>query len=177
MGGAGLEVKFDTEYEKIMEALQRASSPALLRIARSGGEALKNLSRKAFVERADPATGAKWESLKYAKKKNAGRILYLGGALFQSISLNAFSDGSAIIGSNLVYARIHQEGGKTKAHEIRPRNAKALRFKGIYRKLVRHPGSDIPARPYLGVPKNFEREFFDDPAIKKLLGIAGGGDQ
>ena len=183
MGGAGLEVKFDGEYEKIMEALQRASSPALQRIAQAGGLALKNLSRKAFSEEADPATGAKWASLKAPRGEGAkspgstSPVLKDRGTLRRSISFNAFPDGSAIIGSNLVYARIHQEGGKTKAHEIRPRNAKALRFKGIYRALVRHPGSDIPARPYLGVPKNFEREFFDDPAIKKLLGIAGGGDQ
>jgi phage gpG-like protein len=80
-----------------------------------------------------------------------------------------------IIGSNLAYARIHQEGGKTKAHEIRARNAASLKFLGIYRKLVKHPCSDIPSRPYLGVPKDFERRFFDDPAIKEMLGMAGGG--
>jgi hypothetical protein len=38
--------------------------------------------------------------------------------------------------------------------------------------LVKHPGSDIPARPFPGVPKDFERRFFDDPAIKELLGMA-----
>jgi phage gpG-like protein len=177
MAGAGLEVSCDGEYEKIMEALHRASSPALQQIAISGGNALRDISREAFQKKADPAAGAKWDELKSpeSKRKNQNRILYLGGGLFRSISFNAFPDGSVIIGSNLVYARIHQQGGKTKAHEIRPRNAKALKFKGICRKLVRHPGSDIPPRPFLGVPKDFERQFFDDLKIKELLGMAGGG--
>jgi phage virion morphogenesis protein len=177
MAGAGIEVKIDGEYQKIIDALQKASSPALSQIAHAGGLALKNVSKEAFQKQADPATGEKWAALKNpeAKEKNAGRILYLGGQLFRSISMNAFPDGSAIVGSNMVYARIHQEGGRTKAHDIKPRNAKALRFNGICRRLVHHPGSEIPARPYLGVPKDFERRFFDDPAIKELLGMAGGG--
>lgn len=108
------------------------------------------------------------------------------------------------IGSNVVYAAIHEFGGKTKPHTITARRAKALAFtteggkftfynrasygklgrkviqaapagfgaggavsqtiaswrptaKGapivarmLYRRSVKHPGSNIPARPYLG---------------------------
>jgi phage gpG-like protein len=68
--------------------------------------------------------------------------------------MNTFPDGSAVAGSNMVYARIHQEGGRTKAHDIKPRNAKAPRFNGICRRLVHHPGPEIPARPCPGVPKD-----------------------
>lgn len=178
MAGAGIEVKFDSEYAKIITALSRASMPALQSIARAGGLALQKISREAFANQADPATGEKWQALKNPRGPGAkspgstSPVLSDRGTLKRSISFNAFPDGSVIIGSNLVYARIHQEGGKTSPHVIKPRNAKALSFLGIYRKLVRHPGSDIPARPYLGVPKDFEREFFDDPAIKELLGMA-----
>jgi phage virion morphogenesis protein len=177
MAGAGIEVKIDGEYQKIIDALQKASSAALQRIAHTGGKSLKNVSKEAFRKQADPATGESWTALKHLemKAKNAGCILYLGGQLFRSISMNAFPDGSEIVGSNMVYARIHQEGGTTKGHNIKVRNAKALKFLGIYRNLVHHPGSVIPARPYLGVPKDFERQFFDDPKIKELLGMAGGG--
>jgi phage gpG-like protein len=173
-------VEFDGEYEKIIEALHKASMPALQQIAHAGGLALKDVSKKAFAEGADPATGAKWASLKNPRgplAKSPGStspVLVDRGTLRRSINFEAFSDGSVIIGSNLVYAGIHQEGGKTKAHDIKPRNKKALKFLGIYRKLVHHPGSDIPARPFLGVPKDFERQFFDDPKIKELLGMAGG---
>jgi phage virion morphogenesis protein len=173
MAGAGLEVELDGEYQKIIEALQKASAPALQQIAHAGGLALKKVTAEAFNNEADPATGAKWKERK--DKSITRKLLARRGTLRKSITFNAFPDGSAIIGSNMVYTRIHQEGGKTTAHDIRPRNAKALRFNGIYRRLVHHPGSVIPARPYLGVPKDFERQFFDDPAIKALLGAAGGG--
>jgi hypothetical protein len=54
------------------------------------------------------------------------------------------------------YARIQELGGKTKAHTIHATRAGALSFfwaKAGHRvafKSVRHPGSRIPARPYMG---------------------------
>jgi phage gpG-like protein len=171
MAGASVEVRFDGEYQKIIEALQKAASPALQQIARAGGLALKGVTAEAFRNEADPATGEKWKERK--DKNNAKPLLVQRGTLRKTITSNAFPDGSVIIGSNLVYARIHQEGGRTKAHDIKARNAKSLKFLGVYRKHVHHPGSEIPARPYLGVPRDFERRFFDDPAIKELLGMAG----
>ena len=172
MAGAGIEVTLDDEYQKIIEALQRASAPNLQRIAQAAGLALRDVSKAAFANESDPATGTKWAPRK--DKSVTRKLLFQRGTLQRSISFNAFPDGSVIIGSNLKYSRIHQEGGKTGAHEIRPRHKKALAFNGIVRALVKHPGSDIPARPYLGVPKDFERRFFDDPEIKGLLGMAGG---
>ena len=172
MAGAGIEVSFDSEYQTIIDALARASAHALLQIAQAGGLALKDVSQKAFVNKADPASGAKWA----AKADGSEAALYKRGTLRRSIIFNAFPDGSVIFGSNLVYAGIHQEGGTTKAHEIKARNAKALHFNGIFRRSVQHPGSKIPARPFMGVPRDFERQFFDDPAIQSVLGIAAGGD-
>jgi phage gpG-like protein len=178
MAGAGIEVRLDEEYQKIAAALQKASAPNLQRIAHAGGKALAEIAKATFVKGADPATGAKWAPLKnprgpLAKKPGStSPVLYDRGTLQKTISFNAFPDGSVIIGSNLVYSKIHQEGGKTGAHVIKPRHKKALAFKGIVRRLIQHPGSDIPARPFLGVPKDFERQFFDDPAIKELLGMA-----
>lgn len=63
------------------------------------------------------------------------------------------------MGSNLVYARIINEGGRTKAHEIRPRNKQALAFggRGPFGK-VNHPGSNIPARRFLGLSAENLRE-------------------
>jgi phage gpG-like protein len=170
MAGAGIEVRLDEEYQKIAAALQKASAPNLQRIAHSGGKALAEIAKTAFVNEADPATGTKWAPRK--DKSVTRKLLVQRGTLRKTISFNAFPDGSVVIGSNLVYSKIHQEGGKTGAHIIKPRHKKALAFKGIVRRLIQHPGSDIPARPFLGVPKDFERQFFDDPAIKELLGMA-----
>jgi phage virion morphogenesis protein len=172
MAGSGIEVSFDGEYRNIIEALTKASDPALQQIAHAGGLALKKATAAAFENEADPATGAKWKARK--DQSITRKLLVKRGTLRRSITFNAFPDGSVIIGSNLVYARIHQEGGNTKAHDIKARNAHALTFLGIYRKHIQHPGSAIPARPYLGVPQDFERQFFDDPAIQALLGMARG---
>lgn len=52
-------------------------------------------------------------------------------------------------------ARIHEYGGKTRPHAINPINFPdgVLRFnlngKVVFAKYVFHPGSDIPARPYM----------------------------
>lgn len=67
------------------------------------------------------------------------------------------------IGTNVEYARIMEFGGRTKAHPITPRTKQALAFdwpnapasikpsksgKYVF-KSVNHPGSVIPAQPYL----------------------------
>lgn len=63
---------------------------------------------------------------------------------------------SATLGvSGVKYARIHELGGTTPAHTIEAKNVPMLKFfwkkKGIWMKIrkVNHPGSHIPARPYL----------------------------
>ncbi len=74
------------------------------------------------------------------------------GRLRQSIT-TSHTATTASVGSNLLYAGIHQFGGKTKPHVIRPRRAKALKTPyGIFKK-VNHPGSLIPARPFVPIDK------------------------
>jgi phage virion morphogenesis protein len=172
MAGLGIAVSFDDKYRTIIEALKKASDPALKQIAHVGGLALKKVTAEAFKNEADPATGTKWKARK--DKSITRKLLVQRGTLRRSITFNAFPDVSVIIGSNMVYARIHQEWGSAKAHEIKARNAQALTFLGIYRKQVHHPGSAIPAHSYWGVPNDFDRKFFDDPAIQGLLGMVRG---
>ena len=183
MSQAGIEVNLDdAEYRNIIDALHRASHCDLKRIAQAAGLALQAVTAEAFKKQEDPVRGDKWEALKAARGPLAARpgsktpILNDRGTLKKSITFHAFDDGSVIIGSTLQYSKIHQQGGVTKAHTIKPHNAgvKALRFNGRFFKSVKHPGSKIPARPFLGVPKDFQESFFSDPAIKKLLGIAIG---
>lgn len=53
----------------------------------------------------------------------------------------------------VAYSDIHEFGGRTGAHVIYPRRAKALRFKigrsVVFARRVSHPGSRIPPRPAL----------------------------
>lgn len=78
------------------------------------------------------------------------KILQRTGRLASSI-VQSFDSTSALVGTNVVYARIHQLGGQTRAHTIVPKDAKVLAFGGIFAKKVNHPGSKIPARPFLSM--------------------------
>lgn len=101
--------------------------------------------------------------------ENGGRPKWLGkttgeasklqdtGRLKSSI-IQLYDPTTAIVGTNLVYAAIHQFGGKTRPHVIRPRNKKALAFNGRVVSKVNHPGSDIPARPFLALTEEDSTE-------------------
>jgi phage virion morphogenesis protein len=159
MAGAGIEVKLDGQYEKILEALSKASMPDLQKIAAFAGAELKDISAKAFAGETDPVGGVKWAAIRPRGKGarrpgTASPILQDSGQLKHSLVYNAFGDGSVIFGSNMVYARIHQQGGAA------GRGHKSL----------------IPARPYMGVPQDFDRKILNDPAILNLLGMAGGAE-
>lgn len=117
----------------------------------------------AFDAQRDPVTGTPWVPLQkstVAARQLAGhdgKILQLSGSLASSLE-RRYGNGYAVVGTNKQYAAIHQFGGKTKAHTIRAKFAKALRIPGVgFRKSVQHPGSTIPARPFLGVgPQEIE---------------------
>lgn len=91
----------------------------------------------------------KWMGVKY----NPGHGMILNrtpGGLVSSIQ-GDHDASTATIGSNKPYAAIHQLGGRTRPHTIQPRTKKALAFGGRFAKRVNHPGSVIPARPFLPV--------------------------
>ena len=157
MAGVGIvKAEYDdAEMEAIIDALKKASSPDLLDLANFAGEKLRNISLKAgFEKEANPVTGEKWLPLKYPrndKKRSTRPILQALGTLRESMDWNGYPDGSVIFGSNMEYARIHQKGGEA----------------GRGRKVK------IPARPYMGVPDDFDRRILSDPAVLELLGLGG----
>ena len=112
----------------------------------------------ALAAKANELASALVDRIKY-DKLSGGALNVQSGALQASITakVSADADGvSASIGSDgdVKYAAIQEYGGKTSAHEILPQKSKALAFMvgGSLRfaKSVHHPGSLIPARPYLG---------------------------
>ena len=72
------------------------------------------------------------------------------------IGAEIFSDGS------VAYAAIQEYGGKTAAHEILPDKSRVLAFvmngKQMFARVIHHPGSQIPARPYLGAALDEQRD-------------------
>lgn len=72
------------------------------------------------------------------------------GRLRQSMQTFVAGDGSrGGVGTNVEYARIHEFGGTTPPHEIRPRRMAALFFGGRFASRAQHPGATVPARPYM----------------------------
>lgn len=91
---------------------------------------------------------------KEARRKQGtwpGQILVRSaGGLAASIQAD-WDDNHAVAGTNKAYAAIHQFGGTTRPHVIKPRYKRALAFGGVIVRQVNHPGSRIPARPFLAL--------------------------
>lgn len=103
--------------------------------------------------------------------KRDGMILQKSGRLVNSIVEYSDND-TAVVGTNVEYAAIHQFGGETRPHVIRPRNKQALAFNGRVVKKVNHPGSKIPARPFLSLTDEDEEKILNtvsDYLIQSIL--------
>jgi phage virion morphogenesis protein len=127
------------------------------------GEHMMQSIQKNFDDEGRPE---KWDKLHsdYEAARPAGKILTVSSDLRNSISPKA-SSKDVIIGTNKEYAAIHQFGDKTKAHTIKPRYKKFLKFTSggetIFSKGVSHPGSKVPARPFLLIQTEDEAEIVD----------------
>lgn len=81
----------------------------------------------------------------------SGRLILTDTSRLRN-SINFIALARGVEGStNVKYAAIHHLGGQTGPHTIIPRTKKALFWPGAAHpvKSVQHPGSKIPARPFL----------------------------
>ncbi|AIK14259.1 putative phage-related protein [Pectobacterium atrosepticum] len=102
------EIKYDiTDFERgLGELISRIEHRQPL--MREMAAAMHDAVEENFAQQGRPAW-AGW-SPRYAKKRQGGKILQKSGRL--AASINEYSDNdSATVGTNVVYARIHQEGG------------------------------------------------------------------
>lgn len=143
---------------RITFKLRRNSlSPELRRMARgirdtrslheALGLGLVSLAKRAFNQ---PALRPKaWPPL----KGGGAARLRKSGTLAKAQRVTSVSTRNVTVGNDRPYGAIHQLGGRTAARTIRPKNRRALRFqlggRTIFAKKVKHPGSDVPPRPYL----------------------------
>ncbi|MES2707135.1 MAG: phage virion morphogenesis protein [Verrucomicrobiota bacterium] len=130
---------FSPDLQKKVLAITGAGRTALLQKI---GLSLVSISKRSF------ATDRGLRPLPWHLKTNGmATDLQKSTALRQSVRV--VGAGGVTIGSDRLYAAIHQLGGKTPPHIIRPKNKKALKFGGTFAKKVNHPGSRIPSRPYM----------------------------
>jgi len=106
------------------------------------GEVLSSNARSRFRYGKGP-DGKKWKQ-SIRSKIDGNSTLYKTGTLRSSIGFS--SDSKTVkIGTNLIYAKIHQLGGV-----IKSKTARFLVFK-IGNKFIRKKQVEIPARPFLGI--------------------------
>lgn len=151
------EITFELDTSSLQNALKRLLSATqdTKAVMADIGLALVENAQARFRSNIDP-DGQAWKPSERARREG-GRTLLDHGHLRDSITYVATNDRLEV-GTNAVYAPIHQFGGKTPPHKVAAKRAKALRFNGRFAKSVNHPGSDIPARPYLGFSPDDERE-------------------
>lgn len=150
-----MELRIDIKDEGIDRALARLAAKgrnmkgALAVI----GERVLRQTDDRWARNIDP-DGRPWKSPLSAtwRKKKTSLTLQESGHLRGSIRYQV-TGNTLLVGTDVPYARIHHAGGKTAAHIIRPKQGKALFWPGAGHpvKAVRHPGSDMPARPFLGI--------------------------
>ncbi|MDR1397172.1 MAG: phage virion morphogenesis protein [Desulfarculales bacterium] len=156
MSGSGL--KIDWGGLDIMGRLTSGPAVARLKLAKDIGQALVSSTVERFSTGTDPE-GTAWKPA-----ARGGQTLANTGRLRNSIQAEVTPD-YVIVGTNVKYARIHQEGG-----DIHAKKARFLRFmaggKPVFRKKV-----TIPARPFMGISQDDLEEVGDliDRHIKKMF--------
>jgi phage virion morphogenesis protein len=165
---SGVTFRMTVDAGPIAEGLGRVATLTgnLVPVLSAAGDALISGTRDRFRAGRDP-TGAPWRPLSraYADTKRGGQILVESRALMNSITRRV-SGRTLEVGSNRIYARIHQEGGV-----IRAKGGGALRFP-LGDGYVTVKSVTIPARPYLGLSAADERAVLDavEDAIDNALG-------
>lgn len=179
MAGAGLRIEVRVDDREIRHALRRLRGrlthmrPVMDEI----GQRMVTSTLHRFEVEAGPG-GKPWQRSGRARREG-GQTLTRTGRLRGSLTHSA-DDDSVEWGTNVEYAAIHQFGGRTPARVIRPRYARALRFRGpggriVFARSVRHPGSLIPARPFLGLDDDDRRAVVATISRALRRAVSGGG--
>jgi phage virion morphogenesis protein len=150
MAGASFTVEFDDlQLQLAFRRLAAAAQDPEPLLDMLGAKLVESTVAR-FTTNEGP-DGKPWAALNpaYAEIRRTGPILVQGAALRDSMTFRT-GPRELVIGSPMIYAAIHQFGGK-----IVPKKARALRFNlgdgvgGLKRVAVR--SVVIPARPYLGI--------------------------
>lgn len=142
MSSAGLTIKItkDTATPALRAALAQARNPQA--ILRAVGTQIVSIAKRAFRE--PSLRAAPWRP----KRDGSPSNLILHGVLSKSIRITELTDRNVSVGSDRIYAAIHQLGGI-----IRPTQKKALKFQ-IGGKWFTVKKVVIPARPFLPFDAN-----------------------
>ena len=147
MAGASVEVRIDDRAVKALLARLAAAADDLTPAMDRVGRAIAADVQRRFEEGVGPDRNPWPPSLRAALQ--GGRTLIDSARLLQSITWEA-ATRSVRIGTNVLYAAIHQFGGTIKAKGGR------LAFTLADGSFVRPTQVTIPARPFLGIDDDQE---------------------
>ena len=138
----GVQVELTAhQVQTLARDLRQAALFDRRRLLNALGSVGENVTRERIHAGGPGPEGETWQPRRHPSSKP---LLVRSGHLARSITAGWTMGSSVRWGSRLVYARIHQFGGR-----IRATNAKALRFEAggeaVFARSV-----TIPARPYLG---------------------------
>ena len=135
----GAKLTYDLKDIDNLAARWEENKPKISHLLSAIALRLEASTHKRFVEEKSP-DGKDW----IKGQKASGKTLTVSGLLNQSITSYS-DDEKAVVGTNRIYAAIHQFGGIIKA-----KNKKTLHFtingQDVFVKQVK-----IPARPFLGI--------------------------
>ena len=154
----------DREVQRVFHTLI-ARGKNLRPFLKAVGETVVLQTEKRFDNEGPAPDGTAWPKLKEStwRQKKHSKILTESGELRGSIRYQLIGNDTVAIGTNKVYGAIHQLGGKTGLRTIIPVNGKALYWPGAAHpvRAVKHPGSNIPARPYMGLSRENSDEIVE----------------
>lgn len=155
--GASLELKIDSrELQRLVERARQVLGrrPSFRPLLTAIGQEMVTSTARRFETSTAP-DGTRWKPSLAALQE--GRQTLIKTARLRDSNTYNVSSTDVEVGTNVEYAGVHQDGAQTRPHTIAARRARALAIPGIgYRRKVNHPGSTIPARPFLGVSRQDE---------------------
>lgn len=153
--GIGIRISGrDQAFATLSDVAARTSNP--LGLWQAIGVTVEASVQERFLAESGPDAQVWPKSLR--PKLEGGKTLTDSARLMQSITSNATSDGVEI-GTNVLYAAIHQFGGT-----ITAKTEKGLRFaigKGKDKRWAVKKSVTIPARPFLGIDNSDETQILD----------------
>lgn len=130
----GVGIKVEISDSSLRARLARMATPRLTKVLDAIGQLVENQTKRRIQTEKESSEGKAWEdwSTGYAATRHGNHSLLQNlGHLQQSITHNVIAGVDVEVGTNVIYSAVHQFG---------------------------YPPKNIPARPYLGVSKENERE-------------------
>lgn len=144
---------FETGLEEALLKIDGIANAPTGELMEGIGRLVQGQTRRRITSEKTAPDGSAW------KANRAGTsTLYQSGALADSIDYRA-SPGSVIVGTGLIYARIHQEGGV-----ITPKNGGALKFwwvSGGFTNFAIVKSVTMPRRQYIGLSADNQNEIVE----------------